>query len=231
METIFILLHKHQKSDNSIWVSLIPVYLFIAGVIVNYFTKMYNHEKDIRIKLSDDLMRVTDKMIRNATSCEFWALEYRYHLAKYEFSGKQRDLEYADYYHHELEKLTGIHDSLRSELKLCVKNLNRYWRNEIEKKELISLMHEIVLTELSSFYTLFKDVKDINKIDEIYLKTRVQIKNDMIFKDDGICFLLVVIQTILDKDSPLLYMGRNREKELYDMVDTYRNSGKNGKRI
>jgi len=205
-----------------------PVGIAVSVFIGNVFYQEINKRNNIRDRLSSEVISTCDKIIRYAWEAEYSALTWKYWnrvLLFYPLTtegnteNNKNAINESIYYHRKLEDAGLKLDLLKSELKKSIRDLQKYWDNKLQVKQIIELMSIAVLkdprrieSEMNSKYAVIKDLqKDYNALIET-------VQQEVVF--EGIGFDLIRIQKIIDPLSPTLLLPHELESELSKKINT-----------
>jgi hypothetical protein len=220
-----VILCAHSSTSLTVK-DFFPIGIAILVFIGNVIFQEINRRNNIRDRLSSEVISTCDKMIRYAVEAEHCALTWKYWNKRFLFypltvdgnvENNKNAINESVYYHRKLEDAGLKLDLLKSELKKTVRDLQKYWHNEFQVKQIIELMSIVVLKEprrfdeeINSKYATIQELqKDYNALIET-------VQKEVVF--EGIGFDLIRIQKIIDPQSPTLLLPHELEKELLEKI-------------
>lgn len=207
----------------------IPMLLAVLAFFANVRYQEYNRKTSIRDRLSGEVMSTCDKMVKYAIEAEYSAIMWKYWNKNLLFFRKEPEDAYKEefiktagaeviYYHRKLEDAGLKLDLLKSELRKTVSDLKNYWKDPIQVKEIIELMHRAIIETPRRYDQAFKN----SYSDREELKADYQILIDKVEKEivfEGLGFDLIRIQKIIDPESPTMHVPHELENELSEKID------------
>lgn len=222
MKIVFLCANATSLSAKDFFPIGIAVFVFICNVIY----QEVNRRTNIRDRLSSEVISTCDKMTRYAFEAEYSALTWKYWNKVLTFyplaiisnqENNKNAINESVYYHRKLEDSGLKLDLLKSELKKSIRDLQKYWGNELHVRQIIEVMSVAVLKDPRRFESeLNNKYSTIKELQEEYTELINRVQRDVVF--EGIGFDLIRIQKIIDPQSPTMLLPHELEGELLEKI-------------
>lgn len=201
---------------------IIPVGVALTVFVGNVWLQDYNRRKDIKEKLSSEVISTCDKMVKYTIETEYSALTLKYWNKKLTFyplsnaankENNKNAITEAVYYQRKMEDYGLKIDLLKSELKKSLKDLQYYWGHAQQVNQIINLMKDAGQKHPRRFESLLNETYSTEEeLKKDYCQLIDKVEKEAVF--EGLGFDLIRIQKIIDPLSPSMLVSNELEAEL-----------------
>ena len=220
MTLIFIL----QAAPINNLTLLIPLLVVAFASVFKVIHDEIIRKRNIREILENNLIASCDKIVRYAIEYEQLTLAMRlFERVMQILPGDEVYKNMYYHYHKEGDKSREKFGEAKAELKIYVREIRRYWRNELEGRLILKIMSKAVLIDLRGFTHTFSPttVTTFAQATQIYNALKDNVEMYVIFNENSIGIHFFKIQDMVDPKMPSLYLNEELEKDMRKVLDCY----------